>query len=405
MNNPPLPITHYPLPYLRLSQTLPAMKGLAILMIVVFHLWGYSKNSFLISPILQEIGQGGLKNWVDGSLNLFCALGEYGVHIFIFASGFGLASSWWLKSQKESSNSFNIKNFWQRRLFRLFPLYWLAHILAFGVFLWQPAWVPYGQEIFHSGNFQILFATFASLTTLRNFIFQYYFFLNGAWWYIGLAVQFYLIFPILVHIGQRWGWTRLLLSALLISGLYRTLIIALPLDEITTDILLRGALFPSRLFGFTFGMVLSLYLLKIESLNQNKLLNHFSSLLFKKKWLWVSILLLMIGVGCDWISAEKWMVFRIPADMLIGVSELGLLFNILESANFLQAGLSVIGKYSYGIYLTHMNVMIGLWMSLTPILTSYWLRLFFVLMVTSFLGIYFELGYRWLMRRFSVKAN
>lgn len=45
--------------YKRLSQTLPAMKGLAIIMIVMYHLWGYTNGYLSISEIATLVTQKG----------------------------------------------------------------------------------------------------------------------------------------------------------------------------------------------------------------------------------------------------------------------------------------------------------------------------------------------------------
>lgn len=137
----------------RLSQTLPALKGLAISLVVVYHLWGYTKGYQLASEISVSSFRSGVKGFFEGILNIFCLLGEQGVAIFIIASGFGLASSWWrtTSSAGKDSRPFEVKKFWRRRLLRLFPLYWLAHGHALRQALVQPAWVPFGREVLNGG--------------------------------------------------------------------------------------------------------------------------------------------------------------------------------------------------------------------------------------------------------------
>ncbi|WRH68218.1 MAG: hypothetical protein RSE13_08325 [Planktothrix sp. GU0601_MAG3] len=68
----------------------------------------------------------------------------------------------------------------------------------------------------------------------------FYTFLNGAWWYVGLIVQLYFVFP-------------------------------------------------SRLFEFVLGIVLAIALLEQNS-GSDKLLNWSQNLLFKRRWLGFLIL-------------------------------------------------------------------------------------------------------------------
>ncbi|MBW4493043.1 MAG: acyltransferase [Oscillatoria princeps RMCB-10] len=404
-------MTAQPVPqdYKRLSQSLPALKGLAIFLVVVYHLWGYTKGYQLASEIAISSFRSGVKGFFEGILNIFCLLGEQGVAIFIIASGFGLASSWWRTSSSAGKDSrpFEVIGFWRRRLLRLFPLYWVAHGLALLLALVQPAWVPFGRDVLNRGAIEATAATFASLTTLRNFIPDYYFFLNAAWWYVGLAVQLYLIFPLLVPVGKRWGWPVLLLGSLLIEVVYRQIIVALPLNEMATDVLLRGALFPSRLFEFAFGIFLAVAMLEPAPTKPGHLLSGVSrfcqNLLLEKRWLWLSALLYAAGLLCDWASDAGWQTFRVPSDALAGVGEFCLFFQLLNLIEPAKPSLSLLGDYSYGIYLTHMNFMVGLWALLTPILSNYWLRLGLVTAIACALGGVFELAYQWAQKRFAAR--
>lgn len=396
-----------PANYQRLSQFLPVFKGWAIFTIVVYHLWGYSKGWLLFSQVYETFSHQGIKGLIEGLLNIFCLLGEYGVHIFITASGFGLASSWWRKrnAAEPTFRGLDVLEFWRRRLWRLFPLYWLAHGLALILAWVQPAWVPFGQEVFNRGGLNTILATIASFTTLRNFIFDYYFFLNAAWWYVGLAVQFYLVFPLLIWAGKRWGLSTLLLITLVITLSYRTLIVGLPLKAIETDILLRGAFFPTRLFGFTFGIVLAIGLLEPAAKDCQGLCRWCQNLLLEKRWIWLTLFMWILGVSFDWASSEGWMILRIPADMLIGVGEFCLLFQTMSVIPWAKAGLAKLGSFSYGIYLSHMNFMVPLWAILTPILSVYWVRLFIVVAISCCLGGLFDLSDRWIAQKIASQKN
>lgn len=388
----------------RLSQTLPAIKGIGILMVVIYHLWGFTRGYLPFMQIAVEALGSGMRGLMEGLLNTICLMGEQGVHFFLIASGFGLATSWWRQQNGvgRSDRPFTILLFWQRRVLRIFPLYWAAHGLALFLVLFVPAWVPFGQDIWQQGGISITFAWIASLTTLRNLSLPYYSFLNGAWWYVGLSVQLYLIFPWLVRIGKRWSWSVLLLGALLISLLYRSIIVGLPLNERAIDVLLRGALFPSRLFEFVLGMVLSIVLLEAQS---SQLANAIKALLTKPGWLGLSLFLWSTGLACHWAASIETIAWRIPADALIGIGEFCFVFQMVQFIPYVKPALAHLGNYSYGIYLTHMNIFVGLWVIATGSVSSYWLRFALILCCTVALGILFELGYQQIEQRSRLKKK
>ncbi len=386
-------------PYTRLSELLPTLKAIAILWIVLYHIWAYTKGYLKFSEITEILTENGVKGLIEGCLNFFCLMGEQGVHIFLIASGFGLATSWWKNYQKNQNNPNIIAliPFWKRRLFRIFPLYWMAHGLALLIYWINPERVPFGQEVWTQGGLTITSAIFASLTTLRNFIMPFYTFLNGAWWYVGLIVQLYFVFPFLIRWGKRWGWQNLLISSIIISLLYRGLIVFLPLSDSVTDRLLRGAFFPSRLFEFILGIVLAIALLEQNSVSKH-LLNWSLNLLFQRRWLGILIMIWGLGLAGDWVSEETLIVWRIPADFLIGIGEFFALFQIINYLPSLKRWLNPIGDTSYGIYLIHMNLEIFLWVAM-GFISFYWLRLLLVVAIACLLGGLFDLAGNWMIKQ------
>ena len=113
------------------------LKGIALIWIFINHaveaVFGgaYLGNPFYGWPPLQER----ITQWLllDGygiwtiPINLWRYtgwLGDQGVNLFLIISGFGL--TWGLLSHQ--NNTFPIIQFYQRRFWRIFPLWWGAHI-------------------------------------------------------------------------------------------------------------------------------------------------------------------------------------------------------------------------------------------------------------------------------------
>jgi peptidoglycan/LPS O-acetylase OafA/YrhL len=85
------------------------------------------------------------------------------------------------------------------------------------------------------------------------------------------------------------------------------------------------------------------------------------------------------------------------------VGEFCFVFQILNLIPWRQSWLNPLGEYSYGIYLTHMNVLRALLTIFVPVVSSYWVRFAVVIVITCFLGGCFEFGYNWLQQRFEKK--
>ncbi len=69
--------------YQGFSYILPALKGLAIFLIVVYHLWGYTKSYPLFSQFIATSKNNNIfSSLAEIFLNIFCLLGKEGVHFF-----------------------------------------------------------------------------------------------------------------------------------------------------------------------------------------------------------------------------------------------------------------------------------------------------------------------------------
>lgn len=395
-----------PSDYQRFSKALPALKGIAILAIVAYHAWGRSKGWPAFEEIIAAHSGKGLKSAIEGFLEILCFTGENAVGIFIVASGFGLTVSWWLRDRPQTNPNqlIPLRNFWQRRLFRLFPLYWLWN--GIGLLLWQinPKWVgqPYLLE---QGGLAAVSVILASLTTIRNLILrpEYYWFLTGVWWYVGLAVQLYLVFPFLLLLGNRKGWSFLLFSSFAITLVYRILAEVLPFNDLETELLLKGAIFPARLLEFVFGMVLAIALIEAQPLKPEigKFANFYQTtknLVFNPRFMLLNLMLWGIGSGLHW-APDRWAFLRIPSDPMMTLGELGLLFQLVCFLPKLSNWFIPLGAYSYGIYLSHDFILRIFQSNFYKLINSYWLRIGLFVAISCLFGMAVEWGYNYLNQR------
>ena len=222
-------------------------RGFALLWIVLVHFVEYwTPGSLFANPgsdwpalperlaQLRPLQIPGLDGWVANLLRYVGWLGDQGVQIFIVASGVGLTLS-----ALRAGGSLSTTSFYRSRLLRLLPLWIAAHLAFMGVALVLGGLSPFDWRFW------------ASLAGLR-FLPQVFYFFAPAWWFIGLLLQLYLVFPLLMRWLRALGSTKFFL---IVGGL--SLLIRgwglLSLDEYL-DWWSRGGFFVTRLPEFVFGM-------------------------------------------------------------------------------------------------------------------------------------------------------
>ena len=125
---------------------------------------------------------------------LFSYLGHYGVQLFIFVSGFGLAVS--MMNRQRTWESFVLT-----RLKKLYPL-----LLVGILFLILGNIVMTGEMLGDSVKTQLGYKLFFIHTLIPNAGLS----VNGPWWFFGLIFQLYLLFPYIFRWIERWRWKAFL---------------------------------------------------------------------------------------------------------------------------------------------------------------------------------------------------
>ena len=223
-------------------------------------------------------------------------------------------------------------------------------------------------------------ATYISFLGIRITTGLFYYF-SPAWWYFGLIVQLYLIFPFLWSVLQRFGATRLLIFTCLIAFPIRAIGLFLFTDYI--DAWQRGAIFITRLPEFVIGISLAAWLysspMKIEKRLRSPL----------------SLLLAFFIYGAGIILGLSLIGMTI-APFLLGIGAFLILyflftskiFHLLSKNNFLE----FVSKHSYALYLVH-NPFI---MVLVPLglvsLTRVFLGITAAIIITVVITIFFEMA-------------
>jgi len=181
--------------------------------------------------------------WADFPVNLLRYVGwagDQGVGLFLILSGFGLTVG---LLKRQSSARLALGDFYWRRLFRIYPLWWGAHLLFLA-----PSFLTVAPLRPDTVPFWLSLVGFRATPALI-----YYF--SPAWWYVGLILQLYLVYPLLWSAAQRLGYFRFLVFACGIGFLAR--LVGLLTFGAYLDPWSRGAVFLTRLPEFAFGISLA----------------------------------------------------------------------------------------------------------------------------------------------------
>jgi peptidoglycan/LPS O-acetylase OafA/YrhL len=165
-------------------------KGLAILFVAYFHFCStYFQHGVLPPPDWSNLAASVLTIlrlvWSKVS-----GLGFHAVGVFIILSGWTLMQS---TMRRAESGPLAWGSWYRARLLRLYPMYWVAHL----VYLLSP-FVARLEPVDSRIILSLLGLRFIDIQ--MNFMY-----LNAAWWYFSMLIQFYLIFPLLFWAARRFG--------------------------------------------------------------------------------------------------------------------------------------------------------------------------------------------------------
>jgi len=196
---------------------LDAVRAVAILMIVASHLSYYLHSNLF-----------GWKNVGGAYLVLF------GLGTFFFVSGFVLGYN-----NRKFKGWSDVASFFKKRLLRIYPLYLVALALAVGVFILS------SQSHFSLSSLQVLIYALGLQGLLApRYVPDFYMF-----WFVGVILLCYLIYPLMMRYGSN-NKVRLLLISAAIFALF--LAIRLSFGIVDTRFFLYYFVFVSGIAASTF---------------------------------------------------------------------------------------------------------------------------------------------------------
>src|SRR5437899_9986278 len=168
-------------------------------------------------------------------------IGFHAVGVFIILSGWALMES---TARRAESASLKWGSWYRARFLRLYPMYWVAHL----VYLVSP-FVARLEPVDSRIILSLLGLRFIDIT--MNFMY-----LNAAWWYFSMLIQFYLIFPLLFWTARRLEPWTFLLIACGVGFFTRYLML---IDYPQHGLWILGGFAICRLPEFAFGMALGMW--------------------------------------------------------------------------------------------------------------------------------------------------
>jgi peptidoglycan/LPS O-acetylase OafA/YrhL len=269
-------------------------------------------------------------------------MGKLGVDLFFVLSGFLI--TYLLLHEKGRFGHINTRNFYVRRILRIWPLYFLIVILAFFIFPNLPLFVPPNNEIsFMAHNFYRRLSLFLLVLPNIGFILYNSPYLAAQTWSIGVEEQFYYLWPWII---KDLSWKRLLIT-ILIFGLGTFAVFYIYYNWVGNTQYANNVPEIVRFFFSQFRIVTLMTGGACATLvyyKKERVLN----VLFRKEVQWfvyaALLFCLVTGVHVNSLNLEFYGLF-------FGYFILNLAANPRSIVHLEYAWISYLGKISYGIYI------------------------------------------------------
>ena len=297
---------------------LDGVRALAALMVVMSHIQLHKKlEGFQTSAIVD-----------------FRNFGRIGVAIFFTLSGFLI--SYLLLEEKNKFNQISLKNFYIRRMLRIWPLYFLLIVVGFFIYPAQGSMRAFWLSIFLLPNLAFC------LKLLPNIF--------DPIWSIGVEEQFYLFHP---HIFRQKNTKRILY--MLLGILFLLIAISLLVRHYqhysVFMVALNQFLYFTRFDDMMIGAIMAVLFHNAISSNFHFPLQRLFNLLFNnyvQAFLFAALLVFIYFFLQKEIGQGDLVIAFLAALLMVGLCEPG-------KSNFFLGNKTMVycGKISYGVYLLH----------------------------------------------------
>ncbi|NQY11950.1 MAG: acyltransferase [Flavobacteriales bacterium] len=262
-------------------------------------------------------------DFIQSIIDKIMYTGPIGVHLFFVLSGFLITHL--MVSEEKVSGKFNLWHFYLRRVLRIWPLYYLVMIL--GIFV-LPSFV---------NTFTFDGSIIKNLLFWNNFDSTHHAINVGVAWSVAIEEQFYLVWPLVFLLLKN--------KKALILGCF-TLFILSVLFIINNPIESNYHTFGNVTYlmsGCIGALLFSEYKVQFEN-----------SVVAKSKALPILIIVTVFFVLIPIINND----LLILSVVFLPICYMNIIFNLVINNSEKVSFFSKLGKYTYGMYLYHITVII-----------------------------------------------
>src|SRR6266699_3709142 len=307
-------------------------KGLAILFVAYFHFFRtYFQHGVLPPADWSNLGTSAL-TILRLAWSKISGLGFHAVGVFIILSGWTLMQS---TMRRAESGDIAWGGWYRARFLRLYPMYWVAHL----VYLLSP-FIARLEPVDDRIVLSLLGLRFIDIQ--MNFMY-----LNAAWWYFSMLIQFYLIFPLLFWAARRLGPWRFLVIACTAGFFARYVLLVLWPQN---GLWVLGGFAICRLPEFAVGMSLAVWHSRSSERMERFLLRGSGFV----------VGLLLYPAALQFYHGATPYVFVDFATGTCCMLEIVGIAGFISLFNGPVKLFGLVGLYSYGLYLTHQPYVIWL---------------------------------------------
>jgi peptidoglycan/LPS O-acetylase OafA/YrhL len=156
-------------------------------------------------------------HYTNNSVFTYLSNGSLGVRFFFVISGYLITKL--LLAEEKKTGTINIKDFYVRRVLRIFPVFYLYILVVFGLkWFFIPDIVSSYYLVFFAGFYLWNYQHFFSYPSIPNDK-GYWFF--GHFWSLAVEEQFYLLWPLLFRKFDKTRLLKLCIALMLLMPLLR----------------------------------------------------------------------------------------------------------------------------------------------------------------------------------------
>ena len=311
-------------------------KGLAISFVVYFHFFRTVFEHYELPPSDWSGLVVGMVSFLRGAWWEISGVGFHAVGAFIILSGWTLMES---TTRHAAKGELTWGSWYGGRFVRLYPMYWVAHI----VYLVSP-FVAKLEPVDERIILSLLGLRFINIE--MNFMY-----LNAAWWYFSMLIQFYLIFPLLFWAARKFGAWIFLIAACVLGFFVRYILLGVWPQN---GLWVLGGFAVCRLPELALGMALGMWYSKSQA---------------RAEWFLLRGPGLLAGLVLYPVALWLYDYSYVFVDFATGgccFLVIAGLAGFIACAPVLAKIIGLVGVYSYGLYLIHQPYVIWLGLRIRP---------------------------------------